>query len=660
MKFELKCQSLYYVLQVYKEANFRLQMSSAFDDEGQFDWLRKLQEHVTMVYQESSLLVSDNEKNQVSRLSLFTSSSVTLTSRMSRITKGNDMMFTVFYKLMSSFSNDSSGWFALLFSCKLITASLGSHLTISTIIRGFSSALMIASEEISINESFERNSHQLLKLSWDDLTNILCVIKTSLSTRHVLQLSQLQIESISVNLLTAFLSSIDDDKQKCSIIYRQSAGPPIDNMIVLENSLLMDIPIPPALQHPGTDGRGKRISSRRYEDLIVAIFENSLEIPESPNFRFEINDHCRNSDEKISPHREATSIKSLEYQFMEDVAEIFVASKVTLVACQRRIHPYLIRVLQRSGIICLPRLSIRFCGALQRMSGARQLLSFPISRSRAPIQPQSLGYLASLQFRVIYGRKYVMACAKMDNADADSYNGFNSYEQMRLTHLLDSSSADEIQSRKSPMSTVVVTAPSEIQCGELQIALENVAADLTTLLNHPYVLPGAGLWQAYTAKRIKERLLASVPSSSGTSNSPEKFSIGGKEEIKRAVEIFVKCLDDSSQIIGGLVDSSSSIRDENGGDLSFTLPDSKTRRDIVDILFHNPVKNCTVRSSPCINDSDDERGIYSDKIFLIADALEPLLPSLNALQLAVDTAICVLDLDGAMISHPIEVTKNYS
>ena len=611
-----------------------------------------------MVYQESSLLVSDNEKNQVSRLSFFTSSSVTLTKRMSRINNGNDMMFTVFYKLMSSLSNDSSGWFALLFSCKLITASLGSHLTISTIIRGFSLALMIASEEISINESFNRNSHQLLKLSWDDLT--LCVIKTSLSKRHVLQLNQLQIESISVNLLTAFLSSIDDDKQKCSIIYRQSAGPPIENMIVLENSLLMDIPIPPALQHPGTDGRGKRTSSRRYDDLVVAIFENSLEIPESPNFCFEINDHCRNSDEKIFPHRDATSIKSLEYQFMEDVAEIFVASKVTLVACQRRIHPYLIRVLQRSGIICLPRLSIRFCGALQRMSGARQLLSFPISRIRAPIQPQSLGYLASLHFRVIYGRKYVVACAKIDNADADSYNGFNSYEQMRLTRLLDSPCADEIQSRKSPMSTVVVTAPSETQCGELQIALENVAADLTTLLNHPYVLPGAGLWQAYTAKRIKERLLATASSSSGASNSPKKYSIGGKEEIKRAAEIFVKCLDDTSQIIGGLVDVSSSIRDENGGDLSFTLPDSQTRGDIVDIIFHNPVKNCTVRSSPCINNSYHERGIYSGKMSLIADALEPLLPSLNALQLAVDTAISVLDLDGAMISHPIEVTKNYS
>ena len=637
-------------------------MSSDYGNERHSDWHRRLQDYVTMVYQESSLLLSDYEKNQLSRRSSFTSSSMTLTSRMNKISNEYGMTSTVFYKLMSSVTNDSSGWFALLFSCKLITASLGSQLTISTIIRGFSSALMMASEELSIKEAVRSNENrlQLFKLSWDDLNNILCVIKTSLSTRHVLQMSQSQIESISINLLTAFLSSVDDDKQKCSIIYRQSAGPPIENMIVLENSLLMDIPIPSALQHPGIGGRGKRMSSCRFEDLVVAIYENSLEIPESPNFSFEINDHGRNSDEKILPQREVTSIKSLEYLFMEDVAAVFVRSKVTLVACQRRIHPYLIRILQRSGIICLPRLSIRFCGALQRMSGARQLLSFPIAKVSALIQPQSLGYLASLQCRVIYGRKYVVACAKMDNVDTDSYNGFKSYEHMRLAHLLDSPSADEIQSRKSPMSTMVLTAPSETQCGELQIALENVAADLTTLLNHPYVLPGAGLWQAYTAKRVKERLLAATPSSSGSSNSCEIFSIGGKEEIRRAAEIFVKCLDESSQIIGRLVDAPGSDRGESNGDLSFTLPDYRTQGDCVDILFYNPVKKCTVRSSPCINDSDDERGTCGEKIILIADALEALLPCLNALQLAVDTAICILDLDGAMISHPLEITKNYS
>lgn len=634
------------------------------------EWHRRLQEYVIMVYQKSSLLVTDYEQNRLSQHSLFTSSSITLVNKMEKLSSRHNTISSVFYRLMSTTSNDSSGWFALLFSCKLITASLGSHLTVPTLSRGFTSALMAATEELSIEEKKRSrlHSHQIIKLSWDDLNSILCVIKTSLSGRHFLQLSQLQIEKISVNILSAFLSSVDENKRKCSIIYRQSAGLPIENMVVLENSLLMDIPIPHALQYAEVGRCQNSLINGTCKDLIVAIFENSLEISEFPNFSFEVNEH--GTDEKAFCQTEIDSIKTLEYRIMENIAAIFIRSKVSLVACQRRIHPYLIRILQRSGVICLARLSIRFCGALQRMCGARQLLSFPISKTaNTLIEPESLGYLASLRYQVIYGRKYVVACAKVGNTEVEEdYDGYNNYEHMRLTALLDSQSADEIEHRKSPMSTVVITSPSEALCGELQAALENITVDLTTLLGCPYVIPGAGLWQAYTAKRVREMLIPIAPSSNGCNGCSEFLSIGRTGDIRKAAEIFIKCLEESSRIIGGFGDVSQLGRGKDDEDLNYTLPDHGVEGDGQPILFYNPKKDCSVHSSPAdrhiYRPDEVSQGNYQERkenesAILVADSLELLVPNLKALQLAVDTAICMLDLDGIMISYPLEVAKNY-
>ena len=626
-----------------------------------YDWSRRLLLYATVVYRQSALLISDSKDGNPQQ-ALFTTSFTKFLKEVERTASSDHFSAALYYRLMSSSVTESGGWFALLFSCKLIDVSLRSNLPVSAMIKGFSLALADTVRGLSVDSLKDPSniSLQLLKLSWDDLDNILCVIRTTLSNRHTLHLSHLQIDKISVNFLSAFLSSIEEDSKRCSIIYRQSVGLPIENIIVLEHSLVMDIPIPVTLLR--SRDRKLQRKSCKFQSLIVVIFENSLEFSELPNASFEITQgDALESEDKCEGQLD--SMKSVEYAFLENIASVFKRSNITLVACQRRIHPYLIRILHRYGIISLPRLSIRYCGALQRLCGARQLLSFPNSKDpEFRIDPYALGYLASIECSVLHGRKYVVACAKTRDQGDQTKFGFDEREEISQISLFDAHCSDVINSRKSLMCTAILIAPSEALCCELQSTLEDVSLNLISLLSCPYVLPGAGLWQAHTAKCLREKLMTSKAAAEKRVHM-ESFSIGKNDEVLKAAEIFISCLEDCSQVIGGAKGFNCSL---HASDATFILPIREVSGDSADILFHNPLQRCTVRSSVLteqLNSVDSSWMNAADnktksKRVLTADALEAAGPCLAALQLAVDAAICVLDVDGLLTSYPQEIRKD--
>ena len=557
-----------------------------------------------------ALLVTETKKSSC-KSSLFTSSSMKFLDKDGAMTCDDRTLSSVFQRLMSSNCSDATGWFLVLLTCKLITTGFRSKLQISSISRGFTLAAIATARVICPKEEEMStiSSAPSIKIFWDDLDSVLSVIKTTVSSYHVLQLTERERDTLSISMLTAFLSSVDKDSMKCSVIYCQALGLSIENLIVLENTLAMDIPIPTDICRNRRRFETSR-THHKFQNLIVAIFENSLELSELSNYSLEIDGDPNQSE----PGGKEASIKFLEYKFLDGIAFVLKSSKVTLVACQRRIHPYLVQKLKKMGIICLPRLSIRYCGALQRLCGARQLVSFPISQSMStPLDPSSLGYLSSLECRAIYGRNYVVASSAAGSTIGASEEPRCDTQELFTVSAFGQECAQGIRNRQSLMSTVILTAPSESLCNTLQIVCEDVARTLTGLLSCPYVLPGGGAWQRGAAQMLHDEL---SKCSFAPHTVDDSCSVGTREEVLRAASVFASCLGDCGRIMRGHgTDTPRVISHEFGDDHTRCIVEAITQYDA-------------------------------------------LTPNQNALQLAVDTAICVLDIDGQLISHPQSVDRS--
>jgi TCP-1/cpn60 chaperonin family len=625
------------------------------------EFFRELEAMATVVLNQKCALLVIDSKMSVSNYSSFTSSPMKFLDKDGAIRCDDDALPLVFQRLISSNNSGLSGWFLVLLTCKLIISGFQSKLQISSISRGFTSAAMAAVTEISPKgeKRCSTSSNPSVKINWDDLDGVLSIIKTSVGSHHVLQLTEREISTLSISILTAFLSSVDRDSMKCSIIYRRALGLPIENLIVLENTLAMDISLPHDIQ----DRQRFKMSQthNRFQKLIVAIFENSLELSELSNYSLEID---RNA-EQTEPGGKRTSIKSLEYKFLDGIAHVLTLSKVTLVACQRRIHPYLVRILKKVGIICLPRLSIRYCGALQRLCGARQLVSFPITQNMiCPLDPSSLGYLSSLECRTIYGRNYVVACSGTESTASTSDEPCSDAQESFTVSAFGQDCALGIRSRQSIMSTVILTAPSESLCSALEIVCEDVVRTLTGLLGCPYVLPGEGDWQRRTAKMLHQSF--SECASSAALRKGESSSMGTRGEVLRAAGVFASCLGACGDIMSGDTDTlDSSSRSLHSSGCSHANMGTVGVGDAAELSSTSgQARSWTAREHSRWSDEDSSRCELdepweTDLIHFVKDvtSYDALVPNQNALQLAVDTAICVLDIDGHLFSCPQVIEK---
>lgn len=606
----------------------------------------------------SALLLVDCSESDSGKAT-FTSSSTKFLAEQRPKSHDGEVAHTILHSLLSSNSFDNAGWFSLLLSTKLITAGLNSNISISSIVKGYSLANSALAYAIDPNKEYVANqqSPHLRHLSWEDFDSIIGVIKTSLTSRHILQLTPQQSKKVSVSLLTTFLSSVDRDNLTSSIIFRHAVGLPIERIVALEDTLVMDIPIPMTLTKSRREQLYASSSSGQYVDLIVSIFENSLELSSFPSYSFEILNTTVPATKKESSL--TSSIKSLEFLFLERLASILKRSKVTLVACQRRIHPYLVQILRRDEIVCLPRLSVRYCGALQRLSGARQLVSFPLSHEVASfIEPSSLGYLASIECRTLFGRKYVVASNAPIHAAEVSRELFNDHQYAVLSRTFDERCAEAIQLRQSATSTLILTAPSEILCSELQSACEDIVRTLVSLLTNPYLLPGSGVWQMRTAADLKLNFLKKYLDSQ-SDNSCNHPALGSPVYILKASTLFVNCLHDCGKIIFGRsgmcvegYDPFGDLKFDNSHGVDYRVDNHRKEEsqnaDSINKGDYNTIDSSLIAGA--------EQGHPWNGT---SSTVEALAPNRHAVQLAVEAAICVLDIDGAMRSHPLVTNKHY-
>ncbi len=393
--------------------------------------------------------------------------------------------------------------FCLRLLIDLLKRTLSSQIPILSAVRGLTIANQIANAILKCSQS---NS---LKhpFRWTDGDVVLDIVRTRLLTHKTLLYLQqypIDLSALSRAVLDCFLCGMSVHDMSAdqlaatgglSLMFHRVSGPS-SGCWLLRDAVAMGIP---------ADSLGRH-SQAPQSDLVVALFDCSLELPEN-HAEMQIVFEVASSAPRVS----------MELVQLDRFADLLLSCGVTFVGCQRRVHPHLVKALRRRGVACLSRVSVRFMLALQRLSGARQLGTFPIMEPTASatiIDPASLGRLSSLQREVLFGKSFVVA------------------RRQRPTSANDQQS----HSSSSSFSTVLITAESDHLAVALQEAVQDTHLALWRLTQDPWVLPGRGQWQATVAAQILEH-----------ASCVTKVSSVGQLSTQKAVRLYAECLHRSSQ-----------------------------------------------------------------------------------------------------------------
>ena len=454
-----------------------------------------------------------------------------------------------------------AGAFTVLLLTKLIVAGLQAFIPSKILGRAFGHTFQTVLEILQHPVSPVR-----IKFSWADEINVLSLIDCKLAScmegmllNDSSESSVSKFSPITHSVLRTFLTVMNcnadptgdaSNSGGSGVVYHTIVGPTATESCIFENTLLMDIPV--AQEAVKTMDS---LNRRGEKDFIVALFDCSLELPtytgSSGNgsisgaagaqmVEFE-------SDTRMSSSTtgSVTEESSAEYQLLDAFADLLYRRNVRVVGCQKRVHPYLQRKLRALQIVCIGRISVRFMGALQRLSGARQLGSISAHQTTGQqskensdvltlLDPACLGYLRSIRQVYLFGKSFVKvegytaalgeslpsAANNAGNVD-DGNNGSSATNDALRFHLqhtfrshLPSTAAVEdfaagVAQRLRSCATVVLTAPTERAASALRPAYEDTVQFLKNLSSSSssggglaYVLPGAGMWQAYLAQQL--------------------------------------------------------------------------------------------------------------------------------------------------------------
>lgn len=500
-------------------------------------------------------------------------------------------------------NNSDGGWFGLLFTSLLIKLGIESDIPISYLIHGYN----LASNKV--NEILMNESNQfLMSISLSDVINVTKVIETTLRTRSIL-FSTLDINILnkfSSVILNGFLSSLSSLKPY--ILYKQIIGLQIDKIRSLEGKILMDIPVP--LEFPD--------NITGISGSVIALFDCSLEMLLLPE---EGDCNNNNSSNRINIeiiqnnyNDNINSIKSLEYKVIDSWVNIFIKSGINIVACQKRIHPYLQRLLADNGIYCLQRLSIRYIGILQRLTGAKILGSMPTNTNNISILcPSSLGYLGNLKKNKIYGKLYIIASYNIDKSNQNWEFDFKEDEDIIENYELSLAMnnieyINGVKSRRNKVTTIIITGPTINICEEIQCSCECAINSLCSLIDNSIVLKGLDNWK-------KE--LSYLVYSEFNNNNINKYLLNS---------ISIYCY--------SLLSSTDISNNKYYNEYNFNS-------------FKNEFNQYLISKE---NDKDKKN---DNNI----EYLEPILPCQNYLQLSVEIASCLLEIDGIIVMEAEEINK---
>lgn len=404
--------------------------------------------------------------------------------------------------LLSTIDNESLlATECLLLVCQLVRGAIDtglSHVTITIAYKSVAKLLIDALEQTNILKLNVSLSNRTVINNF--LSTILIHYCTSLQSSVDSQLPISMAEKVrrAFVLSTMFDSTdsvVSTPLESTSITYEEIVGPPFESTLLMPLCLLLRLPQASYLSE-----------DLKLRHVVVALFDCSLELPTVMTGASAV---------EVTQHFQGNVI-SFEHKVLEEFAQTIKAAKITLVGCQKRVHPYLQLLLCQEGVACLPRMSVKYMSALQRHSGAKPFTNLVCSFVDGKVVMETLadhnfGYLSSLEHRSIYGVPFLIAQSfdypseymikqQQDSQSVISRDAIPIYlsSVLSMSEVYVAGVCERIQ----PISTIAVTAFTSPLAQELATGMMQAHLSLKRLLNHPYLTPSAGFWQIYLADLV--------------------------------------------------------------------------------------------------------------------------------------------------------------
>jgi hypothetical protein len=435
-----------------------------------------------------------------------------------------------------------------------------------------------------------------------------------------------------------------------NLVYHSAVGPAIERTTCYTNTILMDLP---------TVGDFQQSVGAAVRNHIVALYDCSLELSLSSEYGSTI----------IQLMGAESLQESMEYQQLRNFADYLQRSHVTLLVCQKRVHPYLQRLLRQRSIVLVYRVSVRYMVAVQVLSGGRVHSVLPDSAvaTQGTMEPSSLGFLHRVYCQHLFGRTYVAVVGFTD--EASDKPGCAGTRQERLQdHLLDAFGhhgasfvlpfVNGVVRRQQNYCTVILTAPNEAALTRWRAVYEQCMQRLQQLsAQGPTVilLPGGGMWQAYVARELRNHL--SPASASLQEEAPRPATRVGAQ-LRRVRELFALTLEEYAVTAGASKQLASTfghdrinlftLPSDNGTDISqeevlyWRNPDG----DAVNLHREAGTEHWSLVDCGGVNTSGT--GTMQCETATAVPPLDDCQACLQALQIAVDAVCALLSIDSVV------------
>jgi hypothetical protein len=259
----------------------------------------------------------------------------------------------------------------------------------------------------------------------------------------------------------------------------------------LFHGIVIDIPLPihrriEALCPPPDKLQGKpRSNLHTYVNLRVVMYDINLTFAATEHFSHDIAVQ-QVDDGDVDVEGGSSRYDAGVFDLMRALCAKWRALGVTLVACQKVIHPFLKQLCLEQDMLPLERLSVRHMEAVKQAAGGELLSAIDVEQ----VRPERLGSIARLEERIIGRRRYLF---------------------------LTPAAAPQAGRPAAGVTTLLLAASTVAQQTELAALLQRVFKILTHLLRTPAVCAGAGCTEMQLAAHIRRnvaeqrRLSASSP-----------------------------------------------------------------------------------------------------------------------------------------------------
>lgn len=435
----------------------------------------------------------------------------------------------------SGFAYDA-GWFGLALACKLITAAVRSDVPPHTIMKGYKVANSLVlnyfnqlkhvidndSETghlvgISLDFSNAKLMYRVISSFFDSLNGGSVYSSRSSRKDFCNTLLDTFVSSTSYGIVYDSVNPIFEGnnsgtsciKLNTTVIYHLAPGFQLSDSLCCGGAVCMDIP--PINDLPMTVSAES--DSCNTCVLIVLLVDDNMELPRSeaagtPGTGRGFFEHVAS----FSPVAAETALESVvsiaETAYLSKVADVICSCNIGVVICQKRIHPLLIKWLTRRGVICVPRVSIRYLAYIQKLSGAIVVGNIctivPSYSSTDPPAPGNtnrdhkidriyLGLLSRVQNKNIFGRQFVVAIG-VDWEIVDSVDQLNirlgankpcfvyvpistsasTSTKVSATSAWSAEEYSRVCGRTERVSTLFIAAELENDCVELRFTCESI------------------------------------------------------------------------------------------------------------------------------------------------------------------------------------------